>query len=885
MKTSRFSKVTILSLWACLFAGAAAQSPLSDQATDHFSPLVTKLLNELTLDEKIALTTGTNDDNYAGESAYSAGVPRFGIPAMRWSDGAYGVDTMYDATTLPSLSAQASTFDPALEYKLGVLLGEEARVMQTDVVLAPFVNFARLSTANGLGEDPYLSSQISLNITRGLTSQGTLNMAQQFLANVQGLHQGGGQFATEGYNFVVDQRTLHEIYLPAFEASIRGGATSILMGYNKLNGYYNSGNERDLVGLLRNELGWTGWANSDWHANRSFDTMNKGLDHEMPGTGPMAPEGYPQQYGPKLKAAIDSGQVPMAALNRAVGHFLTQLERFGILDNTRKPAPEKIDVEKDAAIARAVATEGAVLLKNDGALPLQSKALRNLAIIGPTATQLSAGTGGNRPYGFPDRLVSPLDALKSTVPSAKITYAVGDPLTGVPIPAERLKPANGTGQGLARDTMDGSPIVVESVDHVKSTLPPGHSYTWKGSISVPQAGAYTLELATWGGSGTLKIDGRQRAQSAKLAFAHGTPRRWTSLLPTTDALDHGLTTVQMEAGKSYNIEIEAASDPGNRMQIRFGWITPEMRAKARAEAVAAAKAADTAVVFVWNGRGGDQNQSELGSVLPNNQDALIDAVAQANPNTIVVLNASTAVAMPWSTKVRAILEMWLPGQEGGWATADLLTGKANPSGKLAMTIPVKVSDTPAMAPGHPERYEGIPEKQEVVFTEGIFVGYRWYDKQNIQPLFPFGYGLSYTTFGYSDLKTKSTADGVDVTFNVKNTGKVAGTEVAQVYLGAPAKEVVPMAVHSLSGFTRVSLAPGETKPVQVHIPVRQLCYWSEDRNGWVIAGGTRSIHVGSSSRDLPLQGTVEIAGDGTVVNTPKPGFAALADSDTGRVKK
>lgn len=884
MNGSATAKLSILGLIACVMSVASAQSPLSDQSTDHFSPLVTKLLNELTLDEKITLTTGAKDPIYLGETGYGEGVPRLGIPSIRLADGYLGVDSMYDTTTFPSLSAQASTFDPALEYKLGVLMGEEARVVKTDVLIVPFVNFARLSTANGLGEDPYLASQIAGNITRGAQSTGTLTMAQQFLANVQGLHQGGGQFATEGYNFIVDQRTLHEIYLPPFEASIRAGATSILMAYNKVNGDYNSLNKRDLVGLLRDELGWTGWANSDWHANRSFESMNRGLDHEMPGTGPMDPEGYPQQYGPKLKAAVEAGQVPMAALNRAVGHYLSQLERFGMLDHTRKPAPDHIDVLKDAAVVRAVATEGAVLLKNDGILPLQPKALHSLAIIGPTASQLAAGTGGNRAYGFPDRLISPLAALKSEVPSAKITYAVGNPLTGVPVPAEMLKPPSGTGNGLARDGNDGTPLVVEAVDHVKETLAPGHSYTWRGTVTVPESGSYTFEIATWGGSATMTIDGRRRATSAKLAFAHGSPRRWTSILPTTDGLDHGLSTLALEAGKAYDVEIDADAEPAQRMQIRFGWITPEMRAKAKADAVAAAKSADTAVIFVWNGRGGDQNQGELGSVLPYDQNDLVDAVIAANPNTIVVLNASTAVSMPWSEKARAILEMWLPGQEGGWVTADLLTGKANPSGKLAMTIPVKVTDTPAMAPDHPERYQGIADKQEVIFSEGIFVGYRWYDKQNIQPLFPFGFGLSYTTFAYSDLKSSSAADGVDVSFTVKNSGKVTGTEIAQVYLGAPEKEAVPMAVKALSGFSRVDLAPGESKQVHVHIPVRQLCYWSEEKNSWVIAGGTRSLSVGSSSRDIRLKGSVQIDGDGTAVNSPKPGLEALKDSDTGRLQ-
>ena len=307
--------------------------------------------------------------------------------------------------------------------------------------------------------------------------------------------------------------------------------------------------------------------------------MAKGLDVEMPGFGPMDPEGYPPQFGPKLKAALDSGQVTMADLDRAVGNLLTQEERFGLLDNTRKPAPAVIDVEKDAAVARAVATEGAVLLKNDGILPLKAKSLANLALIGPTAGQLAPGVGGNRAYGFADRLISPLAAMKKTAPTAKIAYAVGGPLTGVAVPASFLTPASGTGNGLSRDAGDGTPFVNEAVNYVTATLPAGHNYTWRGTLKVPVSGAYTLETASWGGSTTLKIDGRQRAASAKLAFAHGVPRRWTSLLPTTDALDHGLSTMQLEAGKSYAIEIEAIAEATQRMQVRFGWITPEMRAK------------------------------------------------------------------------------------------------------------------------------------------------------------------------------------------------------------------------------------------------------------------------------------------------------------------
>jgi beta-glucosidase len=276
-------------------------------------------------------------------------------------------------------------------------------------------------------------------------------------------------------------------------------------------------------------------------------------------------------------------------------------------------------------------------------------------------------------------------------------------------------------------------------------------------------------------------------------------------------------------------------------------------------AVAVAKAARTAVVFAWNGMGGALS-------LPEDQDELIEKVADANPRTVVILNTGGPVAMPWKDHVRAVLEMWYPGQEGGWATADLLTGRANPGGKLPVTFPGKLEDAPARAAGHPERLAPTqqppapggtaPDAPAVTFSEGIAVGYRWYDQQRIEPLFPFGHGLSYTHFEYSGLEVKRAEDGFEVTFTVRNTGAREGVDVPQAYVGPVGNPPVPMAPRSLVGFRRIELAPGRAAGVTFHIDPRQLSYWSAATHGWVAASGNRPVYIGASSRDIRLQGTI-----------------------------
>jgi beta-glucosidase len=345
----------------------------------------------------------------------------------------------------------------------------------------------------------------------------------------------------------------------------------------------------------------------------------------------------------------------------------------------------------------------------------------------------------------------------------------------------------------------------------------------------------------------------EKAASAKVV-THGFARKWTSLTPTTDGLDNAQATMRLEAGRRYRIDARVKGTGDAPVQVRLAWVTPQMRRAHVAAAARLARAADTAVVFAWAEKSFELVDADERLALPNDQDELIEAVAAANPNTVVVLTTGGPVRMPWLSRVRAVLATWYPGQEGGWATVDLLTGRANPSGKLPISFPVRIEDTPTGDPKHPERSVGVDRR--VIQSEGLFIGYRHYDRNDITPLFPFGHGLSYTDFAYSDLTIAKTEGGIEVAFTVKNTGARAGAEIPQIYLG-PSQSDVPMAPKSLAGFTRIELAAGKAERIRVHVPDRQFAYWSvEDRN-WIRPAGSRPIYVGASSRDIRLTGVVE----------------------------
>jgi beta-glucosidase len=885
-------------LVATLTAACVAQSAVPVVTGDA---RVDKLLSQMTFEEKMALIRGASEPpaTNQGQAGYLEGVPRLGIPPIRMSDGPPGVLTRMPSQAETATMGLAATFNVKDAEDNGTVIAREAKSLGIDVVLEPFINIDRDITFergyNTYGEDPVLTGAMGAGLIRGIQGQDVMAQAKHYVA-----------YDSDANNIFVDPQALREIYVAPFVDAVNAGVSSIMCSYNKLNGTYACGNRGTLVNILRDELGFKGFVTSDWGATHAPSFINNGLDMEMPGPAPkdspfaslafsyfttdkpQPPPNKPPDFSlfesffstlpeepkPKLPDLsgfmghdprvnfwnlLQSGELKEETITRAAGRVLYEMDKFGYLDHPPDHQMHPHAEEANAKIIEKTAEDAAVLLKNEGSiLPLKSSDLASLAMIGPGAGQVVAiGTAGERSVGFPWRQVGPYDAMKKIAPDAKITLAVNDDMTGAPIPAGAL---SHDGQpGLLRTDKSGSTQTDAIVNFTKKSsnpLPANAQATWTGTLTIPSAGSYWIYLQLLGAAGTVSIDGKKVAGANGMrGGVHGDTVLGgkDGLLPTTDGLDNLRVAVDLTAGAhslSVSVEGDTSNDPE---QIRLAWMTPEQRKADHEAAIATAKAAKTAVVFAWTRGRPDFS-------LPGEQDKLIEEIAKVNPNTIVVLNVSQPIAMPWLDRVKAVLQMWWPGDEGGWATANILLGKTSPAGRLPFTWAKKLEDYAANDPAHPERSSAGVDKK-TTFSEGINVGYRWFDKQKTTPLFPFGFGLSYTRFAYSGLKVAPAADGgLDVSFTLKNAGSIPGDEIPQVYLGAPAQPPngADFAVHALAAFDRVHLDAGQFQTVSLHLPQRRFECWSTAENKWIKATGPRDVLVGGSSRDLPLSARVKI---------------------------
>lgn len=791
------------------------------------SSRVEQLLGQLTLDEKLSFLSGSRDPRNLGQAGYLPGVPRLGIPELRLTDGPAGIRVARPATALPAPVALAATFSPLYAQRYGTILGQEGRALEQDILLSPMTNIVRVPGGGRnfetLGEDPLLAAQLVAAEIRAIQREGLIATVKHFAAN---------NFERDrmSVDVQVEEQALRELYLPAFEAAVQAGAGSVMGSYNKLNGTFACENPFLLTTVLRDEWGFSGFVMSDWFATHSTTpALAAGLDLEMPGSG-MGSFGPPSFYGAALKKALTDGTVPQASVDRAVRRILTSLDKVGLLGATRRrPSLESIAPD-DARIAQDIAIAGSVLLRNERqTLPLSKSELGSLVLIGPPAQVPIIGGGGSAAVA-PLQKESLLTALARRTGAAP-RFVLGIDLDGIPVPATALRLKGATSLNFVG----------------KQGLKPG-KYTWEGTLTAPTSGSYALKLQARRGTAQLVLDGKPLLSVGH--FFGGND----SLLPTREGLKNGTVVVTLSAGVAHKLLVTAEAGggppgmpaPKENLELRLAWVTPQLRAQRLAEAVAAAKRAKTAVVCAYDE--GTEGKDRESLALPGDQDALIAAVAAANPRTIVVLSTGSCVTMPWLAKTAAVLETWYPGQAGAEATAALLCGEAEPGGRLPITFPQRADDSPT---ARVDRYPGVGGKAS--YSEGIFVGYRHYDAQKLTPLFPFGHGLSYTQFQLSDLNVTPVKDDLLVSVRVKNTGKRTGVAVPQVYLGPAASCPAPQAVRKLIAFQHATVTPGTSILLVFRIQPRELAYWSVEKHAWVVPSGPRSVWVGFSSRDLKLE--------------------------------
>jgi len=797
-------------------------------------PRIEPLLSQLTLEEKIALLGGTGFETKP--------VPRLGIPTLNMTDGPVGV-RWKPSSAFPVSVMMAATWNPALIEKLGAALGQEAKAKGRRMLLGPCVNIHRTPFGGrnfeSFGEDPFLAARMAVAHVKGVQSEKVVATTKHFACNNQ-------EFERDFTNVTISERALREIYLPAFEAAVKeGGAMSIMSAYNKINGQWCSENPRLLTEILKNEWGFPGFVVSDWGAVHStVPTANAGLDVEMPAGRYLNAD--------SLLPAIKGGKVSVATIDDKVRRLLRTIIWAGLLDGSDKDRGS-LDTKEHRQLAADVAREGIVLLKNEkNLLPLQRIQTKTLTVIGPNAAKARTGGGGSSKVD-PLYAVSVLDALKKKLGNAvHITYAAGCRGAGdfEPIGAAFLLPADASpgrhglkGEYFANINLEGAPVLTR----VDSTVDFGwghgspapvlpqdsFSVRWTGTLRAPATGRYTLR--------TINDDGVRLYVDGNLLIDD-----WT---------DHAAETkecvVDFELGKKYAVRLEYFDRKGAAI-VRFGWSGGSN--SLLTEAVHEARKADAVLLCLGSNEFLESegfDRQDL--VLPEEQLKLLTSVTAANKNTIVVLNGGAPVLTEgWSASVPALLEAWFPGEEGGTAVADVVFGDVNPSGKLPMTFLKRWEDAPA--------FGNFPGKSAVEYAEGIYVGYRHFDTRNVDVSFPFGHGLSFTTFALSNIAAMP-ADYPGhrrymVSLDVQNTGSRSGAEVVQLYVH-PVASPIDRPEKELKEFRKVLLSPGERKRVEFMLDDRALAYYDEGKKSWVVAPGEYEILMGNSSRNISLRTRIQ----------------------------
>jgi len=820
---------------------ATETTPTGDEAAmpgDATDAELRSLIAVLTLEEKVSLISG--EDFWSLPE-----LPRIGLRKLCVSDGPVGVrgvtwDERDTSLLFPSPSALAAAWDPEVTRRAGFIMGAQTRDKDIHVLLAPTVNLHR-SPLGGrhfecYSEDPLLTAKIATAFIEGVQSAGVGATIKHFVGNET-------EDARMGYDSRIRERELREIYLVPFEEAVRTGRVWLVMSaYNRVNGHTMTENSRLVNNVLKDEWGYDGVVISDWMAVRSTEAAAEGgTDIAMPG-----PSGV---WGEPLIEAVREGRVDEALIDERVERVLRLAARVGVLGE-RTPATTTTPADAVATL-RAIAAKAMVLLGNDGTLPLDPAALTRVALIGPNALRLSAQGGGSA-HVNPSHVVSIPEGLRDALgEGVELTLTEGafthraladlaldnvvDPVDGEP--------------GLRAEFLDKAGVVLASEHRLGSALmfwpdniPDGASeIRLRARVTPTETGTNILDVR---GAGRFEVDVDGVRHSIDMSAAPGDDVIEAIMRPQARRLE-------VEATAGVPIEVDVRFGQGHHFfmaALGLGWSSPRRSDDAELDAaVEAARAADVAVVVVGTT---DDIESEgfdrKNLALPGRSDELVRRVAAVNPRTVVVVNAGSPVLMPWRDDVAAVLWGWLPGQEGGAAIADVLTGVVEPGGRLPTTYPADEADVPILST---ELVDGGHDYG----THGGLIGYRAWAVGRATPAYPFGHGLGYTEWAYEDLVVEGGADGVTVEVALTNTGARAGREVAQVYLetadGTLMGRTEPI---RLVGFAAIDAEPGERVTATVAVDARTLARWDEAGARWVVTPGTYTLRVGGSLGDLRL---------------------------------
>jgi beta-glucosidase len=819
---------------------------LSCKSKVNSTDRVEKIIKQMTLQEKIEFIGGYKSFNIRP-------FEKYGIPEIRMADGPVGVRNYGASTAYPASITLAAAWDVDIAKKVGQSIGMEAKAKNVQIMLGPAMNIYRAPYCGRnfeyLGEDPFLAGEIASSYILGMQNEGVVATAKHYAANNQ-------EFDRNNVSSDMDERTLQEIYLPAFKACVeKGKVGAIMTSYNLINGVHCSQNDYIINKILKKEWGFDGIVMSDWTS--TYDGIacaNGGLDLEMPAGILMNPD--------TLISAIKAGKISEKTIDDKVRRILMLYEKFGFFEHQDVSKEFTLDKDYVRGISLDAARGGITLLKNrENILPISTKKPLKIAVLGFNAEPAVTGGGGSS-YVKPEFPVSLTEAIKKIGgKNVEINYAKGV-FVESKLPegffnkqqfytyVDKQKTKGVTADFYNNIELQGERILSKVFERLDITfddstianLPENNfSARFTGYFKVPKTAVYRFSLA--GDDGYRLFINDKKVLEFWLNQAE-TVRSYDTLLKQNTEYKVAVEYYQAGGGASVRLAYSEKANVNNESDRELQ------------EAVSLARKSDVVIISAGFTSETEAEGNDRTYEMPYNQDGFIEKITAVNSNCIVVLNSGGNVKMDWLEKTAGLIHAWYPGGEGNIAVAEILFGITNPSGKLPVSFEKEWKDNATA-----NSYFDDDKDKKVFYSEGVFLGYRHFDKTGIQPLFPFGFGLSYTQFEYSDLKvnaeTLKIGDKLTVTYKVKNIGNYDGAEVSQVYVTDP-QSMLPRPQKELKGFSKTFLKKGEVKEVTVELEPSAFSYFNKEKGGWNIEPGEFGILVGSSSQDIKLQKSIQI---------------------------